>query len=256
MTYEAKGKDRTLALFVQDEFAIQDNLTLYLGARQDSWETFDGSVNQASPALNIKYNTSRYASLSPKGSIVYKPFGQTTFKISGGKAFRAPSIYDLYRTTQDHGGKTSQSNPDLKPETALSWDAGVTQGLWSGMTVKATYFENYIEDLIYTKTVNTTTTQKINAGKRKAKASSWSGTAVQHLASPLCQLYLYGCVIKENSAAPSSVGKKVTGIPQHMINLGMQVKAGQFSGLLTVATWGAVRHRRQLRYGVQRLYRL
>ncbi len=234
ITYETQGKDRTFALFAQCEFALMNNLTFYAGARQDWWETFDGSVNQESPVLRINYDSRSYASFSPKGSVVYKPFTQTTVKVSGGKAFRSPTLYDLYRTVQDHGGKMTQSNPDLKPETTLSWDAGITQGLWPGATVKVTYFENFIEDLIYTKTIDAATTQKINAGKAESRGVELE--AEQKIGSwlRLFANYTYtDAVIKENSAAPDSIGKKVTGIPQHMINIGSEVKTGQFSGLLT-----------------------
>jgi iron complex outermembrane receptor protein len=235
MTYEIKGSDRTFALFAQDEITLLDNLTLYAGVRQDWWETFDGYVNQTSPTvLEESYNSRSNTSFSPKGAIVYKPFDKTTFRVSGGKAFRAPTLYELYRTVQDHGGRTTSGNPDLKPETTLSWDAGVEQKLWSGATAKATYFENYIKDMIYSKTITSTYTTKVNAGRAESKGVELEFEQKIDSLVRLFANYTYtDAVIKENNASPASVGKKVTGIPPHMVNLGADVRYGQFSGIIT-----------------------
>lgn len=235
LTYESKGSDRTFALFLQDEISLMHNLTVYLGARQDWWKTFDGQANQVgTTGFPIDYASRSDSSFSPKGAVVYKPFKDTTLRGSLGRAFRAPTILELYRTVRDHGGTTTAGNPDLKPETAVSWDIGIEQGLWSGARVKATYFENYIDDLIYSKSESATLKTKVNAGEAESKGVEVE--AEQRITSLLRLFANYTYTdteIKKNAAAPASVGKRITGIPEHMVNLGADFEYGRFGVMAT-----------------------
>jgi iron complex outermembrane recepter protein len=227
LTYTAGGKDQTYSLFAQDEIMILNNLTAYAGLRQDWWETKDGYANSVGAAGYPKSYDSRSASsFSPKFAIVYKPFYTTTVRSSVGKAFRAPTVYELYRTWLSSTGVTYKGNPDLKPETTTSWDISIEQGVWKGAKVKATYFENYLEDLIYRKTVSATQQDYINAGKAESKG------IVVEMEQKIEWLKIFGnatftdAKIKENSASPASVGKKLTQMPDRLFNIGAEVEKG------------------------------
>ncbi len=234
----AKGSDRTLALFAQDEISIRDDLTAYVGFRQDWWETFDGytlvsnSAGVVLPGYPKNVDSRSADSFSPKAAIVYKPFEQTTFKMSGGKSFRAPTNYELYRTWTI-GSNTYRNNPDLKPETNLSWDASVSQGLWPGAILKATYFENYISDMIYSSTTGTVR-DKFNAGKGESKGVEVEAEQRFGKLTRLFANYTYADArIKENSADTATVGKRMTDTPEHMFNVGSDVEYGPFGATFT-----------------------
>ncbi len=235
LTYQAKGRDRTSALFCQDEILLHEKLTAYLGFRVDFWETYDGYVNQFGSSGYPKIYGSRSASsFSPKGALVYKPFAQTTLRTSLGQAFRSPTLYDLYRTWTTAGGTTYAGNPDLKPETATSWDAGIEQGLWKGAKVRATYFENYISDMIYSRTVTSTYKEKANAGKAESRGVELE--AEQRFDKRLrlfANVTYTDSVIKENSASPSSVGKDMVNTPRVMCNVGGELEKGPWGVSVT-----------------------
>jgi iron complex outermembrane recepter protein len=235
MTYEAKGNARTFSLYAQDEIAVLDSLTAYLGCREDWWRTSDGYANSVGSAGYPKTYDSRDAdSFSPKGALVYKPFDETTFRTSVGKAFRAPSVYDLYRTWTSSTGVTYQANPDLKPETVITWDAGVEQGLWKGMKVKGTYFENYMTDLIYRQTVSSTLQKNINAGKAESKGIELEAEQRFDFGLKLFANYTYtNAILKENQANPATVGKKLIGVPENMFNAGGSYTIGPVTASLT-----------------------
>ncbi len=235
LTYQSKGNDRTYALFIQDEIIIFDNLTAYIGLRQDWWETYDGYVNQIGAAGYPKeYDPKNAAAFSPKAAVVYKPFDRTILKTSIGRAFRPPTVYELYRTWTSSRGITYAGNSDLKPETNTSWDIGIEQGLWKGAKIKAAYFENYMEDLIYRKTVTATYQELINAGKAESKgveieAEQRFGKAVRLFAN-----FTYtDAVIKKNEAKPSTEGKKMTQMPEKMFNIGGEFEKGPMFVSLT-----------------------
>ena len=133
LTYNAGGKTKTSSIFIQDEILIRENLTTYLGLREDLWDTYDGYANQfGTGAFSKSYEPRNANALSPKFALVYKPFEKTTVRTSAGQAFRGPTVYELYRTWVSSTGVTYNANPDLKPETVRSWDIGITQGLWKG----------------------------------------------------------------------------------------------------------------------------
>lgn len=160
---------------------------------------------------------------------MYKPFDQTTLKVSGGQAFRTPTAYELYRTWTTGSGVTYNSNPDLKPESNTSWEAGISQGLWNGASIKGTYFENYISDLIYSTSVSTTAKKQINAGKGESKGVEMEAEQRFGAHARVYANYTYtDAKITENSAVPASVGKRMITVPEHMYNAGADIDYGPF----------------------------
>ncbi len=230
LTYQAKGRERVYALFIQDEIPLFDKLTAYIGGREDWWETYDGYVYQSGAAGYPKHYDSRSdSSFSPKGALVYSPFGQTTLRTSVGQSFRSPTLYDLYRTWTTSSGVVYNSNPDLKPETATSWSVGVEQGLWKGAKVTTSYTENYIKDMIYTKTVSSTQKDKVNAGKGRSRVVEVEAEQKwDNWLRLFANLTYTDSSILENSANPASVGKDMTDIPRVMFNCGGDLERGPF----------------------------
>jgi len=155
------GVSKTFSGYLQAEIALHNTLTLYAGLRDDYWVSSDGYAGQTgSGAFSSTFPEKTKNALCPKGALVWKPtwkpLDDTIFRVSGGKAFRAPPLNQLYKTWISTSSSTVyNSNPDLNPETVLSWDAGVEQKLWQGAKIKATYFENYLSDMIYNVTTGT-----------------------------------------------------------------------------------------------------
>jgi iron complex outermembrane receptor protein len=234
LTYQSKGKDRTYAAFIQNEIMLLENLTAYIGFRQDWWETYDGYVNQVGTCGYPKeYGARNALSFSPKAALVYKPFDKTTLRTSIGKAFRPPTVFELYRTWTWRG-ITRAGNPDLKPETTTSWDIGIEQGLWKGAKIKAVYFENYMEDLIYRKTVSATLQELINAGRAESKGVELEAEQRFDKWLRLFANFTYtDAKIKENVAKPATEGKRLTHVPERMVNIGGEFEKGAFSATLT-----------------------
>jgi iron complex outermembrane receptor protein len=235
LTYNSGGKDTTYAVFVQDEILLHRTLTAYIGFRQDWWKTYDGYANQyGSGAFANSYDSRTDSSFSPKASLVYKPFEETTFRTSAGRSFRAPTMYELYRTWVSSTNITYNGNPDLTPETVTSWDAGITQGLWKGAKVSVTYFENYLKDMIYRKTVTATQSDCINAGKAESKGVMLEAEQRFDKCLRLFSNFTYtDARIKENNAKPTTVDKRLTYLPDKMFNAGAELEIGPVSTSLT-----------------------
>lgn len=231
LKYQSKGKTRTWSIFAQDEIILRENLTAYLGFRYDDWKTFDGYVNQVGTTGYPKeYPSNRETSFSPKVSLVYKPFDGTLLRGSIGKAFRPPTVYELYRTWTSSRGITYAGNPNLKPETTTSYEIGIEQRLWKGAKLSFTYFYNDMDDLIYRKKVSDVYYELINVGSAESKGFEAGFEKVFDFGLKIFANLTYtDSEIKKNKIKPQTEGKRLTYLPLWMGNIGAEFKRGKWS---------------------------
>lgn len=233
------GQSTTTSVFVQDEFAASDRFTLYAGARVDRWQTEGSFFQNTAPVSSQTYPQRGDTSFNPKLSGVFKPVADVTLRASWGRSFRAPSNLDLYSTTVQSstisptGLLTIQSDPNLKPERGASWEAG---GEWRAMpTLKltSTLYQTELTDLIYSKQVDLSLTQRINAGKARVRGIE-AGVAAKPLPwlEVSANASLIDSEILDNSADPGSVGKRLTQVPRKLAYLGLTALQGDWSGTL------------------------
>lgn len=234
VTFESSGKDNIFSFYAQAEIALWRNITGYLGIRGDYWETYDGMVNQAGQeGFPQHYGSRNDFAASPKAALVYRPFEWTTLRGSVGSAFRPPNVYELYRTWVYYG-TVYAANPSLDPERSVSWDLGLEQRFGENSTLRASYFENYLKDLIYRQDVTSTYKELINAGKAETRGVELE---MEHRFGECFKVfgnftYTLSEMI-ENSAKPSTEGKRLTGIPERMYSLGGEFTRGPLLITLT-----------------------
>lgn len=229
LVYRSKGRDTTYALFGQDEISLFDSLTAYVGLRSDWWETYDGSVFQ-SGVPDSSFADKSESALSPKTALVYIPLEGTTLRASAGKAFRAPTIVEMYRTWTAPNGITYAGSPDLAPETTKSWDIGAEQALWKGAKVKVSYFENYLENLIYRGMTSATLYENKNVGKAESNGVEFEVEQGFGKWLRLFTNFTYtDSEVTENSAKPAIVGKSLTMLPEKLFNAGAEFTEGPYS---------------------------
>jgi len=113
------------AWFVQDELSLGDSLIVVVGGREDKHSVYG---DKFSPRVSARYLA--------KGS-------GTIVRLAYGESFRAPTFNDLY-----WNDPFSVGNPNLKPETAKEYEAGIEQPLGPGNRIKLTGFERKVTDLI------------------------------------------------------------------------------------------------------------
>jgi iron complex outermembrane receptor protein len=233
------GRSTTSSIFVQDEFIASQRLTLYAGGRVDRWQTEGSFFQNTAPVSSQAYPRRGETSFNPKLSGVFKPVVDVSLRASWGRSFRAPSNLDLYSTTVQSstvsptGLLTIQSDPNLKPERGESWEAG---GEWRAMpTLKLTgaLYRTELDDLIYSRQVDLSLTQRINAGKARVHGVE-AGIAAKPV--PWLEINtnasLIDSEILDNSADPGSVGKRMTQVPRKLAYLGLTAMQGDWTGLI------------------------
>jgi outer membrane receptor for ferrienterochelin and colicin len=153
----ADGRQRFISPFANfDSRFLDDNLIVNIGARYDWIKTSDGANwdNQSSagkPAYNNTFDSNTEGSFSPKLGVAWHPDDKTTLRLSGGKGFRAPSLFELYKVHVRSGGTYyREASPDLEPEEIWSYDVGVERfladSLWGRLTFYQSFAKNYIGD--------------------------------------------------------------------------------------------------------------
>ncbi len=97
------------------------------------------------PAARIDhYSTAGVGtSINPRFAFLFHPADATTLKVLAGKAFRAPSVYELYYAAGDQDAALT-----LKPETIYSGEIELTQRFSTTVAASLSGYANYVKDLI------------------------------------------------------------------------------------------------------------
>lgn len=120
------------SLFVQDEiWLLDERLVLVPGVRFEDHSRFGGEFN-------------------PKFSASLRTDEATTWRASVGRAFKSPTIRQLYyEGLYRHGDNYVESNPNLDPETAVNANLNLEQSwlggrLWTSLGVFRTDLKNKV----------------------------------------------------------------------------------------------------------------
>jgi outer membrane receptor protein involved in Fe transport len=114
------------ALYALADATLSARAQLSLGARLDAYSTFGSSLN-------------------PRAALIVKPYRAGNTKLIVGKAFRAPSIFELY---YNDNGYTQVQSPHLRPEALYSAELEHAHRFSPGMVASATGYANYAAHLI------------------------------------------------------------------------------------------------------------
>ena len=141
-------KDRTnTSLYIQDEWLFADNWALTTGIRYDDYSDFGDTVN-------------------PRAALVWATTDSITTKFLYGRAFRAPSIAELFVTSNP----VTLGNPDLDPETIDTYEIGFSQQLSRELLYSANIFYYEIDDFIsFVLDTSSGAQQAQNVGQRKGR---------------------------------------------------------------------------------------
>lgn len=119
-------KIESRAVAGQYQLALFDRVFLTAGARSDDNEQFEDSTSWRTTAAYLHEETA------------------TKLKASYGTGVKNPTVFELFGFTANFRG-----NPDLQPEEARGWDAGIEQALFGDrLNLEAVYFDQRIDELI------------------------------------------------------------------------------------------------------------
>ena len=171
---EAGGRQRIIGAYGQTVFQFNQKLSLTAGIRVDRWNNFDGQIITRSLTGSGQVTTTTFAdhdetAVSPKLALVYHPGSGITIHAAGYRAFRAPTLNELYRSFRVGNVNTLQ-NPFLLAEHLTGAEGGVAYYDKSGkLGLRGTFFWNKIVDPVANLTLSVTpaliTRQRANLGR-------------------------------------------------------------------------------------------
>jgi outer membrane receptor protein involved in Fe transport len=131
-TIFGKHEGQNVAMYVQRDYSPTERLRFVAGGRFDA-NHLDGieRVSQFNPKFGMTYSSSEF----------------TTLRFSMGRGFRAPTVAEVYTTTEA-SGVVIVPNPNLREERSWSYEIGVTDIVNENLYTDVSLFRNEFWDLI------------------------------------------------------------------------------------------------------------
>jgi outer membrane receptor protein involved in Fe transport len=151
---DARGSDLNVGQYLNESLpyhqisasALADSapldwLRLSGGVRFDGWYIAGLPTTADGAARDARF----FSSISPRLAVILKPSEADTVKVMGGRAFRAPSIYEM---TYNDAGTTQVVSPNLQPETIWTGELEYTRALPGDFMLTTSAFLNVINGFI------------------------------------------------------------------------------------------------------------
>ena len=149
-TSRSGGETRIDATFLQSTWRIDERWDATLGIRHERFESSDGfyaADQPTTPQLDlVATDDASEAAWSPKLSIGFRPADAWQLRYSIARAWRFPIVEELFSQYQAYNA-VSFSNPDLKPEDAVSQNVMIDREIEDGY-LRINLFEDMIDDVI------------------------------------------------------------------------------------------------------------
>lgn len=194
-----KNIGRTMtAFYIQDDWNVNDKISLTLGLRHDNYNDVGGRMN-------------------PRAAMVFSPTENLDIKVLHGWAFRAPSFDELYN--RNNKGVVGDSR--LKPEKLKTSELGFEYRLMKNLSLSANCFYSEIEDIITLDTKEATprkyhnlTDVKSYGNELELKAGFWGNS------------YAYVNYSYQRSIDDESK-RRLPNVPKHRGNIGINLCLGK-----------------------------
>jgi len=180
------GRQRTVGIFGEDLIQIAPRWFLSASGRVDVWSNFDAAtlrVPVAPPGTptDTTFPDRSQNAFSPRLTLRNQINSHVSWNASAYRAFRAPSLNELYRSFRQ-GNTFTEDNPFLVAEHLSGGDAGVVVTGFNGkLQAHGTVFYNQIVDPVANVTLMTTPTlitrQRQNLGRINAPGVEFGVTA-------------------------------------------------------------------------------
>ncbi len=174
----AGGRERVFGVFGQDIVRITERLFLTASARWDRWRNFDAlststPLAQPSPSTVREFDDRTETAFSPRLSLLHKLTDNISLTASGYRAFRAPTLNELYRSFRV-GNVITLANDRLRAERLTGGEAGANvTALGRRINVRGLFFWSEITRPIANVTLNSTpeliTRQRQNLGRTRSR---------------------------------------------------------------------------------------
>ncbi len=227
------GEERTVRAFGEDILQLGSRLVANLSFGYDHWSDINARLITIKPGGTVftPYASRSSDAFNPRASLLYHWRHGTSFTASGYRAFRAPTLNELYRSFRQ-GNVFTENNPALVAERLTGVEAGVRQSFLSDrFNLRGTFFWNDLNDAVVNVTLdaqsNPILRQKQNVGSILSTGLNLDGEFHVNRSLLFSGGYQYAHSVISNYTAPadvqtqnpSLVGKWVPEVPHQQFTL-------------------------------------
>ena len=174
----AGGREQTLGGYFEDLVTLSSRFFIIVGARIDHWRNFNAlsvtrPVTADTPVIAVQFPDRAETAFNPQLSAVYKVNSRLSLLFSGGRAFRAPTLNELYRSFRV-GNVLTLANENLRAERLTGGEAGVrVTALNDRLVIRGTSFWDEVTRPVANVTLQSTpaliTRQRQNLGRTRSR---------------------------------------------------------------------------------------
>jgi outer membrane receptor protein involved in Fe transport len=137
----AGGRERTVGLFMQDAVRLTKRLVVTPGVRLDRRRDYDAlrttrALTRSGSSSVVRFDERDETAFSPQFSAVYKVSDAVVLNATFARAFRAPTLNELYRSFRV-GNVVTLADETLRAERLTSGEAGLLFSPHSRVAVRA-----------------------------------------------------------------------------------------------------------------------
>ena len=217
----AGGCDLASAVFLQDEYRVNEKFGINFGVRLDHYKKYDGYYRD--DILDSSPPDASYSEFSPKIALTYYPNAKTTLYTSFGHSFNPPRLYHLYWFDT---GFDIVGNPDLTPEKTNTFEIGLKEQFNDKTYLGVSIYHAKTTDMI-------SLSKPDSAGKRRyintreAKRVGYEVELRHKFTDAWSSFVNYGY-----ERVTDGNGNRLYFIPQHTLHLGVKYDKKPWSAYL------------------------
>ena len=219
------GRERTLGLFVQDTLRLTPRLILTAGARFDRWRNYAARSASRPPARPepavVLFPDRSESAFSPGLSLLFKQSDALSLTASAYRAFRAPTLNELYRGFRV-GNVLTLADEGLRAERLTGGEAGLVYAPRRGaLTVRGNLFAASLAGAVANVTLSSTpeliTRQRRNLGRTRSAGLELEAEARLGERWTFSGGYLLtDARVREFAARPELEGLRVPQVARHL----------------------------------------
>jgi iron complex outermembrane receptor protein len=141
-----EGRSVLDSLWLQDRWQFAPGWKSVLGLRAERRRASDGLTQSA--CCTLQHPARERDAWSPKLALARELGDFTVLKLSAGRAWRFPTVSDLYQGGFNARGEAINNNPDLRPERSWTGELSLEWTL-AQATLRATLFHETTRDALY-----------------------------------------------------------------------------------------------------------
>jgi outer membrane receptor protein involved in Fe transport len=228
------GSEWRAAGFVQDQVRLTARTMVTAGIRVDHWVNQDARsaavpLDSTTPVIRTDYPDRSDTFVSPRVGLDFAATNNVVLHASVSRAFRAPTLNELYRSFRV-GNILTLANANLGSEEQTGTEAGATITLAGGHSLRGTFFWSGVSNPVSNVTLSTTpvliTRQRDNLGSLRSTGVEFSWEARWNQWISTAAAYQYAnSIVTEFPADPTLIGLWIPQVARH--NATAQVRFGR-----------------------------